>query len=496
MKTISRLYKDYDTGARVVAELERAGIPHDDISIVANNESGWFDRDGTTPRVDRDHDGRDDRAEGATAGAGIGASLGGVAGLLAGLGLLAIPGIGPVVAAGWLASTAAMAAAGGTAGGLIGALTQSGHDENEARTYAEGVQRGGTLVTVRADDSHAAAAEAIMQRYDDRTEASTTGTAYREGTTGTQYRGDGSSDRIVAVFENTERAATAREALIGDGVDNARMELVDRRSDLDNWAALKRHALPDEDTHLFAESLGRGHAILVIRAASGDHDRIMQVLSRFNPIDIEEHAQQWRTAGWSGLHPGKAAWDVHRQNVALRSTAAAATSTAPTGATAAATTAPTASTTAARGATAVQEEVIPVYEEELTVGKRVIEQGRVRVHAYTVEQPVQKDLTLRDERVEIEHRPISRTGDLSMPQEREIEVIERHEEPFAEKRVTGTEEIVVRKEVVEHPETVRGTVRETKVEVDKEPTNAAPKTTTTADRPVGTVHPTPSRTER
>ena len=52
MKTISRLYKDYDTGARVVDELERAGIPHDDISIVANNESGWFDRDGTTSRVD------------------------------------------------------------------------------------------------------------------------------------------------------------------------------------------------------------------------------------------------------------------------------------------------------------------------------------------------------------------------------------------------------------------------------------------------------------
>ena len=124
------------------------------------------------------------------------------------------------------------------------------------------------------------------------------------------------------MFENTERAATAREALIGDGVDNARMELIDRRSDLDNWAAMKRHALPDEDTHLFAESLGRGHAILVIRAASGEHDRIMQVLSRFNPIDIEEHAQQWRTAGWSGVHPGKAAWDVHRQNVASRSTAA------------------------------------------------------------------------------------------------------------------------------------------------------------------------------
>lgn len=92
MAAISRLYKDHDTGARVVAELERSGIPHSDISIISNNESGSFDRDRSR-RIDRDADGRDDRAEGAATGAGIGATVGGVAGLLAGLGLLAIPGV-------------------------------------------------------------------------------------------------------------------------------------------------------------------------------------------------------------------------------------------------------------------------------------------------------------------------------------------------------------------------------------------------------------------
>ena len=115
-----------------------------------------------------------------------------------------------------------------------------------------------------------------------------------------------------------------------------------------------------------------------------------------------------------------------------------------------------------------REEVIPVVKEELEVGKRATER-RYRVKSYVIEHPVEKQITVRDERVEIEHRPISRTGDLRMPQEREIEVVERHEEPFAEKRVTGNEEIVVRKEVVERPETVRGTVRETKVDVEKEP---------------------------
>jgi hypothetical protein len=166
--TISRLYDDYTVAIRAVDELERAGLPRDDVSIVASNAEGWYDRDRMTSRVapahDRDHDGRDDRAEGAAAGAGIGATIGGVAGLLAGLGLLAIPGIGPVVAAGWLASTAAVAAVGGTAGGLIGALTQSGVSEDEANAYAEGVRRGGTLVSARVPEMDRARYEAILDR--------------------------------------------------------------------------------------------------------------------------------------------------------------------------------------------------------------------------------------------------------------------------------------------------------------------------------------------
>lgn len=107
-------------------------------------------------------DGVDDRAEGAGAGAGIGATVGGVAGLLAGLGLLAIPGIGPVVAAGWLAATAAGAAAGGATGGIIGALTQSGIGEDDAHVYAEGLRRGGTLVTARVPDGERKRVDAIL----------------------------------------------------------------------------------------------------------------------------------------------------------------------------------------------------------------------------------------------------------------------------------------------------------------------------------------------
>lgn len=165
--TVSRLYDTYAQAQDAVRGLENIGIPHADISIVSNNADNWYQgADGVSGRVDRDRDrdGADDRAEGAATGAGVGAAIGGAAGLLAGLGLLAIPGLGPVVAAGWLASTAVGALAGGTSGGVIGALTQSGVSEEDAHVYAEGVRRGGSLVSARVPDADRTRAEALLDR--------------------------------------------------------------------------------------------------------------------------------------------------------------------------------------------------------------------------------------------------------------------------------------------------------------------------------------------
>src|SRR5271169_6957019 len=92
-----------------------AGVPHSDISIVSNNVDNRYTKDRPTHA-----------AEDAGKGAGIGAAVGGIGGLLTGLGLLAIPGVGPVVAAGWLVATAAGAAAGAATGGLVGVLTEAG----------------------------------------------------------------------------------------------------------------------------------------------------------------------------------------------------------------------------------------------------------------------------------------------------------------------------------------------------------------------------------
>ena len=172
-QTIAALYDTYDSAVAAVNALEAAGIPHSDISIVSNNVDNQYGKDRPA-----------EAAKDAGKGAGVGAVVGGVGGLLTGLGLLAIPGVGPVVAAGWLVATAAGAATGavvgGAAGGLVGSLTGAGVPEHDAHFYAEGVRRGGTLVTARADDARASAAREILQRYKS-VDPAVRGAAYREG---------------------------------------------------------------------------------------------------------------------------------------------------------------------------------------------------------------------------------------------------------------------------------------------------------------------------
>ena len=161
--TISRLYNHYGDARAAVRRLEAAGVSHNDISIIASNADNWYN-EGKDTYPDADHDGKDDRAEGARTGAGLGAAAGGAAGLLAGLGLMAIPGVGPVVAAGWLVSTLAGAAAGAAAGGALGALTQAGVSDDDAPVYAEAIRRGGAAVSARVPDSDANRLQSLMDQ--------------------------------------------------------------------------------------------------------------------------------------------------------------------------------------------------------------------------------------------------------------------------------------------------------------------------------------------
>ena len=163
-KTVIGLMENIGEAQSVVRDLVASGIDRDDIGFMANEKHA-------VPESAHLNEGEGSRdggraASGALAGAGTGAAIGGIAGLALSLAPLAIPGIGPILAAGPIAAALTGAGIGAVAGGLIGGLTNLGVPEDEAHYYAEGVRRGGILVTVAAEtDAQADQAAEIMRRH-------------------------------------------------------------------------------------------------------------------------------------------------------------------------------------------------------------------------------------------------------------------------------------------------------------------------------------------
>ena len=334
-KTVVGLFDDFTEAQSVVQDLANAGFRRDDISIAANQTASGYTGD-TLSAGDADTTGT---GHAVGKDAGIGAGIGGVAGLLVGLGALAIPGIGPVLAAGPLAaalgvtlgSTVTGAVVGGVVGGLVGALTHIGVPKEHAEYYAEGVRRGGTLVTVNAPDDQAQQAVDIMN----------------------------------------------------------------------------------------------GHGA----------------------VDIDERATSYTAGGYTGYTETAPAYtpeDITRERGQY----------APG----------TVSTINATG-----ETVIPIVEEQLAVGKRQVQGGGARIHTYVTETPVSQSVSLHEEHVTVDRRPVDRAvsdADISAFKEGTIEVTETSEVPVVAKEARVVEEVVVGKTATDRTHTVEDTVRRTDVDVE------------------------------
>jgi uncharacterized protein (TIGR02271 family) len=462
--TISRLYNDYSTAAKVVAELKAAGLRESEISIIANNADNWYAPDAkrdtktSSGRIDRDHDGTDDRVEGAETGAGVGAGVGSAVGLLAGLGLIAIPGIGPVVAAGWLVSTLAGTVAGAATGGIIGALSQAGVKDEDAHIYAEGVRRGGTLVVARVPEADRSRFGAILDRSAvdtrqhgtsfrqlgwsrfDPNAAPYTADQVRMARQGTTSAGVAATRTITAFFDNRDDANAAIQRLVTAGVQRNQISMVEgakqssaskasNQEDTGFWDSLKDFFLPDEDRQTYSEGLRRGGFLLTVRTNNTLYDRALAILDDEGTVDLDQRMATWRKEGWQPQAAG----------TGMRSPSA-------------------------------EHEVIPITEEQLKVGKRDVSHGRVRVRTYIVEEPVQERVDLREERVRVERRPVDRpaTSDERLFQNRTIEAEERAEEAVVEKQARVKEELTVRKDVDQRSKTVSDKVRRTEVKVEDE----------------------------
>ena len=138
------IYQSYDGVENAVDSLKAEGFRNTDISVLFPENAGTKDfahkKDTKAP-------------EGASAGAGTGAVVGGALGWLAGIGALAIPGVGPFIAAGPIMGALAGVGVGGAVGGIAGALIGMGIPEYEAKRYEGRVKNGGILLSVHSDNS-------------------------------------------------------------------------------------------------------------------------------------------------------------------------------------------------------------------------------------------------------------------------------------------------------------------------------------------------------
>jgi uncharacterized protein (TIGR02271 family) len=237
---------------------------------------------------------------------------------------------------------------------------------------------------------------------------------------------------ITAFFDNAAQAEQAAQDL-SVNVGGVRGEVYDTKRS----GELSRLSIPGEDMATFNEGIRRGGALLHAQVPDHQFDAAADVLERDGAVDIDEREAAWRKEGWTGA----AAQPTTGHG--------AATGTARTGG---------------------EEERIPIVEERLSIGKRETAHGRVRIRSYVVETPVQEQVALREEHVNVERRPVDRpvtAGDDAF-RERTVEATESAEEAVVSKEARVTEEVVVRKQVEERTETVSDTVRRTEVEVEDE----------------------------
>lgn len=233
---------------------------------------------------------------------------------------------------------------------------------------------------------------------------------------------------IVGVFDNAREAESAAAELVSSGFPRGDVKVVEEKAATglaagDPVDLLVDYGLPQDDAKAYVEEIHDGGALLAVKAQDAQAPRAMDILR-----------QHGLREDMTGLESASAA-----------------------------------------GATLTQDqlkagETIPVVEEQIRVGKRLIRRGGVLVHTHVTETPVEEQVTLREEKVKLERHPTDRPvtpADMAAFKEGTIEVTETVEQPVIAKEARVVEEVTVGKQTQERTEVVGDTVRRTDVEVER-----------------------------
>src|SRR3979411_1934333 len=233
--------------------------------------------------------------------------------------------------------------------------------------------------------------------------------------------------KVTAIYDSKDDAQQAKQRLLELGVADEHVQILTENAsgtpDTEStgehkglWASIKEMFIPDEDRRAFEESIRRGGFLLGASGEADQADAAIEALEGTNAVDLDRRQDQWKTEGSPGQEP-----------------------------------APVRPPLAADPADAT-EQTIPVVEERLRVGKRQVDQGRVRVRSFVFDEPIHEEVQLREEHVEIERRPVNQpasssldTGPSGLFQEQTVELQETAEEAVVAKEAVVTEELRVRK---------------------------------------------------
>jgi len=252
---------------------------------------------------------------------------------------------------------------------------------------------------------------------------------------------------VVGIFDNSTEAQRALQQLISFGISQDRIDISTpgtsgttsgttstynntsstyNDNDDDGVSRFFRNLFgsDDDDNVRTYSEVGRRGSIITVHASTPDEaESAARILDQYGAVDVDERAQQYRS------------------NQSYTNTNTADTTTG----------------------------AIPIIEEELQVGKRVVETGGARIRSRIIERPVEESVRLRVEHVRVERNPVNRPAteaDLANFREGEIEIREQAEVPVVGKEARVVEEVRLGKEVEEREETIHDTVRRTDVEVE------------------------------
>ncbi len=229
---------------------------------------------------------------------------------------------------------------------------------------------------------------------------------------------------VIGLFDDRVEAMNAYSALEADGFSGSDLDIL-TNDDSDDEPKLERirQYVPEPDSSIYLEGVRKGGTLLTARADGDRMQRAAEIMSGYNMVNIQDRARDWRAANA----------DMPEMTT-----------------------------------TANNSNVLDVVEEDLEIGKETVERGRMRAYSVVTEQPVEENVSLREETIRVQRRPVDRTvpADPTLFQEKSIEVVERAEVPHVDKVARVVEEVVVGKDVNERVETVHDTVRRQDVKVE------------------------------